>query len=491
VLLLSSPVRLSDFTSYWVALDESPAKRTLLAMRRLLSFPLRCQALAPTAIFFAFLTSGSQSLSAAPADALAEYVQRPDDSFTWKKMEQRQVQGATALRLECTSQTWRGHVWQHQLLIVRPPDIRNPDIAYLEISGDGEVDRAFGSLCTIATRAGAVAALINRVPNQPFYGGRREDALIAYTFDQYLKTGDTTWPLLFPMVKSAVRGMDAVQALARKEFHQNIERFVVSGASKRGWTTWLSAAVDPRVQAIAPRVIDMLNMKAQTQWAQKMYGAQSDRIRAYTELHIVERMDDPRMVELRGWVDPYSYRARYKMPKLLLLGTNDPYWVVDALRHYWDDLPEPKLVFQTPNAGHDLAGGRESTPVLAAFVQMVADLQPLPRMTWEFEQAGSNAVTLAATLNQPAKAFRLWTATSRVRDFRKAKWSSKELPVNSPTNVLARIETPKSGFRAYLIEAELTSSTGQACKLSTEARVTPDGPPAGRTAREGERPREP
>jgi PhoPQ-activated pathogenicity-related protein len=448
-------------------------------MRRFFSFPPGCPALVPTLLVFGLLATGPQSLAAAPADALADYVQRADDSFTWKKLEQRQVQGVTAIRLECTSQTWRGHVWQHQLLIVRPPDIRNPDIACLEISGDGEVDRAFNSLSTIATRAGAIAACINKVPNQPLYGNRREDALIAYTFDQYLKTGDTTWPLLFPMVKSAVRGMDAVQAVARKEFHQDLQRFVLSGASKRGWTTWLSGAVDPRVQAIAPRVIDMLNMKAQTQWAQKMYGAQSDRIRAYTELHLVERMDDPRMVELRRWVDPYSYRARYKMPKLLLLGTNDPFWVVDSLRHYWDGLPEPKLIFQTPNAGHDLAGGRESTPVLAAFIQMIADRQPLSRMTWEFKSAGSNVVTLAAALNQPGKAFRLWTAASPIRDFRKAKWSDVELPANSPTNVLATIETPETGFRAYLIEAELTSGTGQALKLSTEARVTPDGPPAG------------
>jgi PhoPQ-activated pathogenicity-related protein len=140
--------------------------------------------------------------------------------------------------------------------------------------------------------------------------------------------------------------------------------------------------------------------------------------------------------------------------------------VVDSLRHYWNDLPEPKLIFQTPNAGHDLAGGRESTPVLAAFIQMIADRQPLSRMTWEFKPAGSNAVTLAAALSQPAKAFRLWTATSPIRDFRKAKWSAVELPANSPTNVLANIETPETGFRAYLIEAELTSATGQALKLS-------------------------
>ena len=186
-------------------------------------------------------------------------------------------------------------------------------------------------------------------------GGRPPFKAIA--LDHREKTGRSAKT---PGVNPTLRNCwDAVQALARKEFNQNIERFVVSGASKRGWTTWLSAAVDPRVQAIAPRVIDMLNLKAQTQWAQKVYGAQSDRIRAYTELHLIERMDDPRMVELRGRVDPYSYRARYAMPKLLLLGTNDPYWTVDSVHNYWDDLSEPKLVFQTPNAGHDLAGGRD------------------------------------------------------------------------------------------------------------------------------------
>jgi PhoPQ-activated pathogenicity-related protein len=222
----------------------------------------------------------------------------------------------------------------------------------------------------------------------------------------------------------------------------------------------------------------MLNMKAQTRWAQQMYGAQSERIRAYTELHLVDRMDDPRMVELRGWTDPWSFRARYTMPKLVLLGTNDPYWVVDALRHYWSDLPEPKLVFQTPNAGHDLAGNREAAPMLAAFVQSVADRQPLPRMSWEFKADGSNAVAVAVSLDQPAKTFHLWTAASPIRDFRKAKWSSVELPTNTGTNVVAKVQTPRDGFRAYLVEAELALPGGQTYKLSTEARVTPDGPPA-------------
>src|SRR5690348_15601678 len=107
------------------------------------------------------------------------------------------------------------------------------------------------------------------------------------------------------MVKSAVRGMDTEEAFALKQFGVKIERFVVSGASKRGWTTWLTAAVDPRVKGIAPMVIDTLNMKAQTQWAEQMYGRQSEEIKDYVELHLTERLDDQATTQLRSWIDPY------------------------------------------------------------------------------------------------------------------------------------------------------------------------------------------
>lgn len=408
------------------------------------------------------------------ANPLETYVQAPDSSFSWKHTEQKKVGQGTVDHLELISQTWRGNFWSHHLQVLRPGKLRNPHIALIYITADGDGERELKMLSSVAERAGALVAILTKVPNQPLYGGRKEDSLIAYTLDQYLRSGDETWPLLFPMAKSAVRGMDAVAAFAKKEFGADISEFVVSGASKRGWTTWLTAAVDPRVKAIAPMVIDMLNMKAQLRWAEKVYGKQSEQIHDYTELRLHEKVDDPPMQRLRSWIDPYAYRDRYTMPKLLLLGTNDPYWTVDSLRHYWAELPEPKLVFQTPNAGHDLAGGKEAIPTLAAWFQMIADREPLPKVDWQLQMKADQA-ELKITVDGTASNVRLWTADSPDRDFRNDKWSNRKLEVQSgSTRAVATIDKPDQGYRAFLAEVEVPSRTGPPLKLSTEARVIPD-----------------
>jgi PhoPQ-activated pathogenicity-related protein len=173
-------------------------------------------------------------------------------------------------------------------------------------------------------------------------------------------------------------------------------------------------------------------------------------------------------------VDPYAYRDRYTIPKLLLLGSNDPYWTVDSLRHYWADLPEPKLVCQTPNAGHDLGDGRQAGAALAAFYQMVADRQPLPAMTWTFTDSPEGAGA-EVKVSPAAREFTLWTADSQDRDFRDEKWSAQPVDLLAGgRSAVVKVGRPATGFRAFLVEARLESGAGQEYRLSTEARVTPD-----------------
>src|SRR5205085_8656729 len=120
----------------------------------------------------------------------------------------------------------------------------------------------------MAVRTKSVIAELRMIPNEPltFAGetkSRTEDEIIAYTWEKFLKTGDETWPLRLPMTKAAVRAMDTITAFSAStengKAKATVAKFMVSGGSKRGWTTWTTAAVDDRVVAIVPYVIDCLN----------------------------------------------------------------------------------------------------------------------------------------------------------------------------------------------------------------------------------------
>ncbi len=134
-------------------------------------------------------------------------------------------------------------------------------------------------LSQVALATKSVVAELKMVPNQPlvFHGDgvpRKEDDLIAYTWDQFLKTGDERWPARLPMVKSVVRAMDTVEALfnADDDETHRVSEFVVAGGSKRGWTTWMTAAVDKRVVAMMPIVIDVLNVDVSMRHHYSAYG---------------------------------------------------------------------------------------------------------------------------------------------------------------------------------------------------------------------------
>ena len=202
-----------------------------------------------------------------------------DDSYKFESAGEFQIGACKAYSYKMTSQTWRGAPWTHWLSILVPPDVDHADAAVLFITGgstsssqpkaDSTEAQLFG---VIATMAKTPIAILQQVPNQPLHGGLREDDLIAFTFDKYLNNQGDDWPLLIPMVESVRRAMDTVSTVLTEKSGTAIKRFVISGASKRGWTTWLTAAADKRVIAIAPMVIDMLNMQPQMEQQIKSYG---------------------------------------------------------------------------------------------------------------------------------------------------------------------------------------------------------------------------
>lgn len=160
------------------------------------------------------------------------------------------------------------------------------------------------------------------------------------------------------MVKSAVKAMDAVQEFTKLKANVMVNNFVVTGASKRGWTTWLTAAIDDsRVKAIAPMVIDMLNMPATLNYQYETYGEYSEQIDDYVKLGIPQSAPTEEGKTINDMIDPYSYRSKLTVPKMIFIGTNDEYWTIDAIKHYYDQIPGKNLIHYVPNAGHNLGMG--------------------------------------------------------------------------------------------------------------------------------------
>ncbi len=415
---------------------------------------------------------------------LTDYIKRPEPDYCWKLVDKKQSATATVYNIKLVSQKWQDIVWEHDLQIVMPKDTKPQSTMVLWNQG-GRPSAGSAMIATqLSEKIKAPVAFLFGIPKQPLFGGKTEDALIAETFVKYLETKDPSWPLLFPMVKSLIKTMDTVQAFAKEEWKFEVKSFVVTGASKRGWTSWLTAATgDPRVKAIAPMVIDTLNFPVQMRNQVAAFGKPSEMIKDYTLANLVPIPDTTDGTKLWQMVDPYVYREKLTLPKMIINGTNDPYWPQDALNTYWDELKGEKHVLYVPNAGHGLrerTNGKEqlfperAVTTLAAFCRSQITDKKLPM----FE--GRNVTTkdgqeYALRFDTPTKNLRLWVADSTTRDFRQATWTAKDLskiPVMESLPMQARvpIEAPTTGLRAVLVEGEFDID-GLTFNLSTPITI--------------------
>jgi PhoPQ-activated pathogenicity-related protein len=433
------------------------------------------------ALVLLVLASASPILAEELTGPLAEYVNRPDSSYGWVKRREGELAGCRYVELTLTSQTWRDIAWKHQLFLIVPAEVTDARQALFLIGGsrwrpeldqppaaDARLPGEATLLALVAQRIKAPVAVILQVPFQPIFDGLVEDAAISYTFEQYLKTGEADWPLLLPMVKSAVRGMDAVQEVARQEWQLEIERFTVTGGSKRGWTTWLAGAVDERATAIAPMVIDVLNMAPQMKHHVATWGTFSEEISDYTDRGIQQQSDSDAGLALNAIVDPYNYRDRLTQPKLILLGTNDRYWPLDALNLYWEGLEGEKRVLYIPNNGHSLKDIVRVAGSIAAFHKQAAGQLQLPKLTWDLAESGE-ALRLSVRSDIAPASVSAWVATAPTRDFRQAVWISSETRLDDGAHRYD-LDRPAIGYAALFGEA-VYDDDGQPYFLSTNVRI--------------------
>ncbi|NBA84959.1 PhoPQ-activated pathogenicity-like protein PqaA type [Emticicia sp. CRIBPO] len=431
--------------------------------------------------FYAHAQTSAKKALITPETALKSYINNGDATFKWEVKDSFTLGEVTGYNLLLTSQKWREHTWRHQLTIFVPKN-KQYNGALLFITGGSNKaeqpnwskdDKLWPSLAGVAEKNKAIVALIKQAPNQPLYGDLTEDALISYTLHNFKQDKDYSWPLLFPMVKTAVRSMDAVQEFARQNLKQEVDGFVISGASKRGWTTWLSAAIDDkRVKAIGPMVIDMLNMPVTLDYQFKTYGEYSIQIEDYTKLGIPQSTDTEEGKAITTMIDPYSYRSKLTVPKIIFIGTNDEYWTVDAIKHYYDQIPGKNMIHYVPNAGHDLGGGKQAFEALSAFFATTIMNKEYPVSTWSTKPvAGGTELNIDAPKTELVDAT-IWWTTSSDRDFRNNLWLSKKLKLKDEPGIKVTVPSPAKGYQAFYVDLKYKDPSGGTYTVSTRVFVT-------------------
>ncbi len=416
--------------------------------------------------------------------ALKSYLDNGDNTYGWELESSFETEGIKGYQLLLTSQHWREYTWKHQLTIFVPDELTQSE-SLLFISGGSNKasepnlrsnqDDLSKAMARIAIDNNAIVSIIRQVPNQPLYGDKTEDVLISYTLHAFTETGDYTWPLLFPMVKSVVKGMLAVQEFSKKELKHTIDGFVLSGLSKRGWTTWLTGAHDERVIAIAPMVIDVLNMPVSLQYHLEAWNEYSPEINDYVSLGIPQASATESGIKINAMVDPYSYREKLNKPKMIFIGTNDPYWPVDAVKHYISNIPGLNLLHYIPNAGHNVDDHEQTFIALNAFFGFTANGMNYPTAKWDISTSNKQLTLKVIPSSRLLVDAIVWSATSDDRDFRDETWVGESLKASGSKIVATSQSFPTSGFKAFYMDLKFLDLAGNEFTESTRMFVvTPE-----------------
>ncbi|MFN7732180.1 MAG: PhoPQ-activated pathogenicity-related family protein [Pirellula sp.] len=422
--------------------------------------------------------------------ALDEYVGREDSAYSWKLQNSIRGDGWTMHVIRLTSQTWLTEaevdrpLWEHWLTVTIPDRLKTEHV-FLFIGGgshQSEDPKGPDSVTLgIAKATQGIVAELKNIPNQPlvFHGDgqpRSEDDLIGYAWSQFLDTGDAKWLPRLPMVKSVVRAMDCITEFAATETggKRRLEKFVLGGGSKRGWTTWLAGVADRRVVAIVPIVIDVANVYPSLKNHAEAYGFWAEAIGNYYQHRILQRFDHPRLKDLYAVVDPFSYRDRLTMPKFVLNASGDQFFTPDSSKFYFEDLPGEKLLRYVPNADHGLKNS-DAVESVAAYFAMVASGRASPQVEWTFEEDGSMVVHTSPA----AKHAIVWRANNpNARDFRLQTLGPafQGTPLQPAANgeYVVPPAPDQPGWTASFLELTFDVGASVPLKVTTGVQITPD-----------------
>lgn len=359
---------------------------------------------------------------------------------------------------------------------------------------------------------GGPIVYLQQVPNEDLSfpdhpQGLGEDALIAYTWRKFLdgNISDPTWLLRLPMTRAGVNAMTAVQDFFSRFFPTRIQptSFLVSGASKRGWTTWTVAAVDSRVSAAVPIVMPIPDVVPNIAAEWRAYGNWSFALKDYVNFNITRDLfARPGVQDIANIVGPMPYIERFTMPVWNIIACGDEFTLPDSPRFWWNKLPGEKFLRAVPNAEHSMACcAMDVVSDIITFYYMHSRNLPRPQVNWNIQHStdprhGVSSITVNSTV-KPDGATMWWAntdASTGRRDFRlvvcwtlpecvqPVLWFPRKLtPVSTGPNITTfavQQGPPAAGWTGFLVQLDFTIPNDLnrtlSFRITTEVAVTPD-----------------
>jgi PhoPQ-activated pathogenicity-related protein len=272
-------------------------------------------------------------------------------------------------------------------------------------------------------------AVLFQIPNEPLvfaadptHMQRSEDDITAFAWRMFMaNTSDWEWIPHMPMTKAAIKTMDAVTEFWQESTQSTIVQWVVSGASKRGWTAWLVGTVDPRCKAVVPIVLDELNFAKNVRRHYEAYSGWSFAISSYLDQNITTMIDLPEFALLMTVEDPLSYTNFLTMPKYIVSAAGDELQLPDNVDYYFPYLQGESHFHSLPNFEHSLVTNPYYVArALTCFSGLV--LFDIPRPIYNWNVTDNGTITLLIDSANPPINVTLWVSytidKNTRRDFR-------------------------------------------------------------------------
>lgn len=426
----------------------------------------------------------------------------------WQLQQRDRFDGGHRRSFLLQSQRWpdpvRGAPWLHRVELLQP-DTPTPGPALLVINNGvayaggtlppgAATDVTAAQLETLVRTLGMAVVSIADVPPQAMAlpGDpvlRIEDDLVAASWRRFLDAPATHahWPLQLPMTEAARRALD----LADHELPAaQRPSYVVTGLSKRGWTSWLLTLGDERISHLAPLAIDM-HWEALAPHIQRNHGGRWPvALTPYVQHGITDAIGSPGFAALMRLIDPYRqlqgpHHARLGVPKLLLNASGDDFFPPDASSFYFAALPGPSTLRMAPNSDH--AGIRNfSLETLLPALRRWRSGNALPQVRSQWDAATGRLQVSAG--GERARTVVLWQAHNpHSRDFRHAcgvRYTARALPPADAGSFDVALQVPTTGWSASFVELHYADGL----VVTTPAQVLPHDiypqtPPAERGGR--------